>query len=254
MGMHNRLKADAFIPAGGRPNTIDIHNFRNFILPDGSPSSPLIVEGANLFLTCEARNALYDEANVIIVKDSSANKCGVITSSYEICCAMMLTEEQFFEHKEDIVDEVLTKLRRLAKMEAELLFREFENTEESLPQISMEISNAINMTTDAIAKAMDDVTESDREELMSLFKDHLPQVLSDLAFDRIHETVPEQYIKNAIATSIASKMVYKEGTSFIQSLPKDQLADIAFRYHKNESLKLLTCSKKECNEKTRECF
>lgn len=125
--MHNRIESDAFIPAGGRPNTIDVHNYKNFIKADGSPSSPLIVEGANLFVTAEARQRLYDEAGVRIVKDSSANKCGVITSSYEICAAMMLTEDEFYENKEEIVGEVLIKLRELAKMEAELLFREFDN-------------------------------------------------------------------------------------------------------------------------------
>ncbi len=49
--MHNRVVSDAFIPAGGRPNTIHEGNWRAFLLPDGKPSSRLIVEGANLFLT-----------------------------------------------------------------------------------------------------------------------------------------------------------------------------------------------------------
>jgi glutamate dehydrogenase len=84
--MHNRLKSDAFLPCGGRPNTIDITNYHNFI-SDGVPSSPLVVEGANLFITKEARKALFEEGGVAIVKDSSANKGGVITSSYEICGA-----------------------------------------------------------------------------------------------------------------------------------------------------------------------
>ena len=125
--MHNRLEADAFVPAGGRPNTIDIHNYQHFLKKDGTPSAPLIVEGANLFLTGEARQKLYDEAGVVIVKDSSANKCGVITSSYEVCAAMMLSQEEFFVNKDVIVGEVLIKLRELAKLEAELLFREAEN-------------------------------------------------------------------------------------------------------------------------------
>jgi glutamate dehydrogenase len=124
--MHNRLVADAFIPAGGRPGTIDMSNYKNFLLPDGTPSSKLIVEGANLFITGEARQALFDEAGVVIIKDSSANKCGVITSSYEICASMLLSEDDFFRNKDQIVDEVLEKLRGLAKMEAEVLFREFE--------------------------------------------------------------------------------------------------------------------------------
>jgi glutamate dehydrogenase len=84
--MHNRLQADAFVPCGGRPGTIDITNYKQFLDPDtGKPSSPLIVEGANLFITSDARKALFEEAGVVIVKDSSANKGGVITSSYEIC-------------------------------------------------------------------------------------------------------------------------------------------------------------------------
>lgn len=125
--MHNRVVADAFIPAGGRPSTIDAHNYKQFLKADRTPTSPLIVEAANIFITEEARQALYDEAGVVIVKDSSANKCGVITSSYEICAAMLLSEDEFFENKSAIVDEVLAKLRDAAKMEATLLFREFAN-------------------------------------------------------------------------------------------------------------------------------
>lgn len=48
--MHDRLPADAFIPAGGRPNTINVNNFKHFLNDDGSPRCPLIVEGANLFV------------------------------------------------------------------------------------------------------------------------------------------------------------------------------------------------------------
>jgi glutamate dehydrogenase len=42
--LHMRVKADAFVPAGGRPNTINESNWNQFIGPDGKPSSPLIVE------------------------------------------------------------------------------------------------------------------------------------------------------------------------------------------------------------------
>ncbi len=43
---------------------------------------------------------------------------------------------------------------------------------------------------------------------------HLPAKVAGIAFDR----VPLQYIKNATASSVASKLVYKEGTQFVQSL------------------------------------
>jgi len=75
-----RIKADAFVPAGGRPNTINGDNWKLFLDENGKPSSPLIVEGANIFTTPEARENLFKHAGVVIVKDSSANKVIIIYS------------------------------------------------------------------------------------------------------------------------------------------------------------------------------
>lgn len=228
--MHNRVQADAFIPAGGRPNTINIHNYKHFLNPDGSPSAPLIVEGANLFVTDEARQLLFEEAGVVIVKDSSANKCGVITSSYEICAAMLLSEEEFFDNKDQIVREVLAKLHNYAQMEAELLFREFETYGGSLPQLSKIVSGAVNAATDALSVALESFSKEDKDKLLPLFRAHLPQTMADMSFDKVHERVPAQYITNAISSCLASKMVYKEGTKFVDALPKEKLASVALRY------------------------
>jgi glutamate dehydrogenase len=232
--MHNRLEADAFLPCGGRPNTIDINNYKQFIKEDGTPSAPLIVEGANLFVTAEARQKLFEEAGVIIVKDSSANKGGVITSSYEICAAMLLSEDEFFNNKEAIVEEVLAKVRGLAKMEAELLFREGDSYGRALPEVSQIISNAINAATDALSMALDTLTEEDREQLLPLFRAHLPKTMADLSFHEVHSRVPDQYIKNAISACLASQMVYKEGTQFIEAQPKAKLAETALKYIQKE--------------------
>jgi len=46
----------------------------------------------------------------------------------------------------------------------------------------------------------------------------------------VNERVPDQYIKNAIASCLASKLVYKEGTKFIEAQPKEKLANIALQY------------------------
>lgn len=232
--MHNRLEADVFLPCGGRPNTIDINNYKQFLKADGTPSAPLIVEGANLFVTAAARQALFDDAGVLIVKDSSANKGGVITSSYEICAAMLLSEDEFLDNKEVIVEEVLAKLREMAKLEAKLLFREYDMYSGNLPGISQVISNAINVTTDALTIALDDLSDEDKESLLPLFRAHLPKTIADLSFDKIHERVPEQYIKNAIASCLASKLVYKEGTVFIQSQTPEKLATFALKYIEKE--------------------
>ena len=97
--LHNRVQADVFVPAGGRPSTINASNWRDFLLPDGkTPSAKVIVEGANLFVTHEARQALFDHCGLPIVKDSSANKCGVICSSMEIVAGMVLSSDESTHH------------------------------------------------------------------------------------------------------------------------------------------------------------
>lgn len=165
----------------------------------------------------------------MLEQDSSANKCGVICSSYEIISSMLLTQEQFTDNKEAIVDEVLQKLRHLARMEAELLFREFANYPGALPYFSERISNAINVARDTITEQLDTMTEEQYDELLPLFREHLPSTVVELGFDHVRERVPPQYIKNAFASCLASRIVYREGTHFIESQPRDRLARMCTR-------------------------
>lgn len=234
--MHSRVVADAFIPAGGRPGTIDGSNYRAFLQgPDfKTPSARLIVEGANIFITPEARKKLFEEAGVLIIKDSSANKCGVICSSFEIASSMLLSDTQFKEHKEEIVAEVLEKLRHYARVEAELLFREFAHYPGHLPYFSERISNAINLARDALMLGLEKMTEEQYLELLPLFREHLPPTVVKLGFEQVREKVPAQYIKNAFACTLASRIVYREGTHFIESQPRERLAELCLRYLEEE--------------------
>ncbi|MCK5913575.1 MAG: NAD-glutamate dehydrogenase, partial [Desulfuromusa sp.] len=56
---YNRLiftvKTDLFIPAGGRPETLDSNNCGRFFDEEGNPQAKIIVEGANSFITPDAR-------------------------------------------------------------------------------------------------------------------------------------------------------------------------------------------------------
>merc|ERR1719498_1522934 len=104
-----RVKSDVFVPAGGRPATINVNNYLSFLDDHGVPSSPLVVEGANLFTTPAARQALFDAAGVTFVKDSSANKSGVITSSYEILLSMLMNTGEFIDLKDAMVPDILER-------------------------------------------------------------------------------------------------------------------------------------------------
>ncbi len=78
---------------------------------------------------------------------------------------------------------------------------------------SERISNAINTVTDAITDALEGVNPEDAlfQELIPLIKDNLPKKLADVAWDRVPSRFPVQYQRNAIASTLASYLVYKVG-------------------------------------------
>lgn len=231
-----RVKADAFVPGGGRPNTINGSNWKQFMLEDGTPSSKLIVEGANLFNTQEAREALFEHGKVAIVKDSSANKCGVMTSSNEVAASMLLSKAEFMKCKPEIVEDVLVRLRHVARLEAELLFHEYNNYPGALPHFSERISFAIAKVTDAITDALANVNPEDKlfQELFPLIKDNLPKKLAELGGDRIAARYPVQYQRNAIASALASQLVYHEGVHLVEQQPLERTAERAFEYYRQD--------------------
>ena len=49
---------------------------------------------------------------VLIIKDSSANKGGVICSSFEVLFSLALSEEEFLKEKPTIVAEILEIIQR----------------------------------------------------------------------------------------------------------------------------------------------
>ena len=232
--LHNRVVADAFIPAGGRPKTIHGQNWQQFLLADGRPSSRVIIEGANLFLTPEARKKL-GEAGVLVVKDSSANKCGVICSSFEISASMILSAEEFLAVKPRFVAEVLEKLRALARREAELLFREYARSPGlDLPELSVRLSKVINRAADAIEGRLGRLTEDEQVLTRSLVLNHLPKVLTDNAKDRIFTKLPPAYIRSIIGASLAAEIIYREGLDYLAPVPDAVLGDLAIRYLRRE--------------------
>lgn len=116
----HQAKADIFIPCGGRPRTLRDTNFKDFLDASGQPTAKAIVEGANLYLSHWARHFL-EEKGVLIIKDSSANKGGVICSSFEILCGLTLKDEEFLQHKKALVNEILERLGKFSLDEARLL-------------------------------------------------------------------------------------------------------------------------------------
>jgi len=233
--LHNRVQADVFVPAGGRPSTVNGANWRDFLLPDGTPSSRVIVEGANLFVTADARQRLFEHCALPIIKDSSANKCGVICSSMEIVAGMLLSDSEFIALKPRYVDDVLATLRKLARAEAQLLFAEARRQPDvSMPKLSEAISQAILRVTDATAAQLDTFGPERQERLWPLTREHLPPSLFDAYSPRISAGLPWEYTKHMIAASLASRLVYREGLAWVAGVPDAALPELSLRYLQQE--------------------
>merc|ERR1712050_798418 len=150
---------------------------------------------------------------------------------------MLLGEQEFLDVKDELVEDVLAQLRRLARLEAEVMFREYQNYPGALPLFSERISKSINRAYDAIRSKMADVETGDAmyNKLLPLFLDeHLPKKLTEVAGDRVTDRIPLDYLRNAFGKILASKLLYREGIHFLESQPENKLPELAMRYIKEE--------------------
>lgn len=207
------VPADLFVPAGGRPETVDGTNWRRFLGPDGAPSARAVVEGANSFFTPEARRELQ-RAGVILLRDASANKCGVISSSYEIIANLLLDDDEFLALKDRYVRDVLEILERRAVDEAELIFR--RRREEGGRRSLTEISDALSVELNAHKARLFAFFEARPKLCLGapwrrVLLAHLPRVVRETPAlrARLHR-LPPKYRSAILAAELASTMVYRE--------------------------------------------
>lgn len=82
--------ADLFNPCGGRPASITPFNVDRLFDDRGVPRFKFIVEGANVFITDEARRIL-EERGVILFKDGThACMCSTCPPALSICLSLYL--------------------------------------------------------------------------------------------------------------------------------------------------------------------
>lgn len=217
------VAADLFIPAGGRPETVDGGNWQRFLDAAGEPTVKAIVEGANSFITPEARAELQRHG-VIILRDASANKCGVISSSYEIIANLLLSEKEFLAHKQRYVADVLDILEQRAEDEARLIFkrRREPGGSQSCTEISAAISTEINGHYARLFNFFQANPElCDQPLFKKAIEAHLPRLLRETQRYRSRvRSLPPKYRYAMLASEIASSLVYRgdSQTAFLAML------------------------------------
>lgn len=217
--LHPLFEAELFVPCGGRPNSININNWKFLVDSEGKPRFRYIVEGANLFITQDARLRL-EEKGVIIYKDASANKGGVTSSSLEVFASLAMTDAEFEEHmlvknsvvpafRKIFIEEILKIIEMNAANEFEVIWREHERDGTPRSILTDRVSDKINRITDS-------VTASRLYENKNLFQEVVecccPRILIEkIGFQKILKRVPESYLLAMFASHLASQYVYKYG-------------------------------------------
>jgi glutamate dehydrogenase len=215
----NHVKTDLFIPAGGRPRTLSEANVKEFLDENGTPTARGIVEGANLYLTPKARRIL-EKLGVLIIKDSSANKTGVICSSFEVLCGLTLGDELFIAHKPQLVSEILARLKESASHEAKLLLRTHQETGQFLTEISLAISEHINQYTYQILDHLDRlpwINDPD-DPVTRCYLNYCLPTLRERFLPQLLQELPEHHKKAIVACQLASKAVYTRGMTWKPSI------------------------------------
>ena len=207
-------KTDLFLPCGGRPDTIDDSNWSRLFPEGGEPTVRVITEGANSFITPPAREEIQ-KRGVIILRDATANKCGVISSSYEILANLLMTEKEFLSHKEKYVADVLRILEIRSEAEADLIFRRYRerNGAEAYTRISQEISTEINEHYGRLFSYFQERPELAEQPLFErVMISHLPEFIGrNKNFRKRVKSIPPKIKFAILASEIASRIVYRGG-------------------------------------------
>eukprot|EP00736_Rhodelphis_marinus_P013739 Rmarinus@m.21215 len=211
--------ADLFVPCGGRPNAVNGGNVAELFDKD-RPKFKYVVEGANLFFTQDARLTL-EKAGVVLIKDASANKGGVTSSSLEVLASLALTDEEHSMHmcvKEDgivppfrklYVQEVIDRIEGNAAKEFETMWEAHLTTGTPLSLLTDKLSNKINAITDGIGRSKLWENNVLRRDVL---KQAIPSTLINLVgFDSVLTRIPENYARAIFDAFLASSYVYACG-------------------------------------------
>lgn len=212
---------DVFVPCGGRPESIDLVSVPNLI-HEGKSKIPYIVEGANLFITQDAKLRL-EEAGCILYKDASANKGGVTSSSLEVLASLSFDDEGFVKNMchdrhgqapdfyRAYVKSVQDKICENARLEFEAIWREHEQTGTSRSILSDKLSEAITKLDEELQRS--DLWKDERTR-RNVLADALPNLLIEkIGLDTIISRVPDAYLRAIFGSYLASRFVYEFGSN-----------------------------------------
>ncbi|KAE9390239.1 NAD(P)-binding protein [Gymnopus androsaceus JB14] len=222
-GTHLRFKADLFVPCGGRPEAVNMSNMAALFDSEGKPHFKYIVEGANLFLTQQARLFL-GKRKVVVFKDSSTNKGGVTSSSLEVLAGLALSTQEYVdsmifkdskpsEFHQSYVKDIQEKITENAAAEFHCMWKEHTHLQGAKPRttISDELSSTLN-------NLQAELESSDLFEYVpsrnGVIRRAIPKALVEkIGLETLLKRLPEAYQRALFSSWAASHFIYKYGVN-----------------------------------------
>jgi len=201
----HRTKVDFFIPCGGPPHALKSENVSCCFDKKGRPFFRAIIEGANIYLSQSARSIL-EKKKVLIIKDSTANKGGVIASSWEVLAELVLTDAEFMQYKPKLIAEILNRIWVAVTQEVDTILWQHKKSGRPCSQLSDELSARMQRRVCEIQKRLPKkLTQKEKK----LFLEYCLPVLTKNFTSRLLKKIPENHMRASIATLLANRAIYR---------------------------------------------
>ncbi len=231
----------AFIPCGGFKDTINQGNVRQFL--DLFQELQFIVEGANVFFDDTSRRYIATHTDIKQIKDTTANKGGVFSSSIaEVLTAFLLQDDYEDKLLNDratrwaLTKDILHLVDRYSRMETGLLLRLYD-ADPSTPlfELSEITSEQIFALQDRLEPCLEQIL-GDRELVWEVMVHYIPselrEKLGEQSIMAILNAEQLQPYRNAIITKkLASMAFYRFGEQWEEYLEEVE-SDLLSSLHK----------------------
>ena len=208
---------DELLIIDSSPEAVNISNVAALVDSEGKPHFKYIVEGANLFLTQQARLFL-EKRKVILFKDSSANKGGVTSSSLEVLAGLALATNEYVDlmifkdgkpspFYQSYVKDIQQKITENAAAEFSCIWKEHARVGGAKPRtlISDELSSKLN-ELQAELEASD--LFNDTPSRLGVIRRAIPQTLvNKVGLETLLKRLPETYQRALFSSWVASHFV-----------------------------------------------
>ena len=207
----------AFIPCGGFKDTVNRSNVKNFL--SVFKELRFIVDGANVFFDDAARRTIATTTDIKHIKDTTANKGGVFSSSIaEVLTAFLLGNDYEARLLNDtetrwaLIRDIMMLVDRYARAETEMLIRIHE-ADPSVPlfDLSEKTSEQI-FALQRICEQNISVILKDKSLVWKVLENYIPAILiKRLGKESIINTLNSgelQPYRDAIVTKKLSSMAF----------------------------------------------